>query len=317
MEQYDAIIKEQLVEGIVEPAEEQFVGREFYIPHKPVIRESAESTKLRIVYDASARAYDKAPSLNDCLHADPPLQNQLWSVMVRARFHPVLTTGDMKQAFLQVRIRMQDRDAMRFHWIADLETRRVETLRFTRALFGLSSSLGRVIKQHLENCRKAHPEIVNEIEKSLYVDDLINGGPTVEAAKQFKETSTEVFAQEGFTLHKWHSNASELDAMSANQVSETQETCAKQQLGAPQSGKGALLGVHWDKEKDTLEVKFPAERVQLTKRNLLTTLAKVYEPLGFVSPPTLSGKLLYRKACELKIAWVAELPKELVKQLSL
>ena len=59
--QYDAIIKEQLVEGIVEPAEEQFVGREFYIPHKPVIRESAESTKLRIVYDASARAYDKAP----------------------------------------------------------------------------------------------------------------------------------------------------------------------------------------------------------------------------------------------------------------
>ena len=118
-----------------------------------------------------------------------------------------------------------------------------------------------VIKQHLENCRKAHPEILNEIEKSLYVDDLINGGPTVEAAKQVKETSTEVFAQGGFTLHKWHSNATELDAMSANQVSETQETYAKQQLGAPQRGKGALLGVPWDKEKDTIEVNFPGERV--------------------------------------------------------
>ena len=45
LEQYDAIIKEQLVEKIVESAEEQFVGQEFYIPHKPVIRESAESTK--------------------------------------------------------------------------------------------------------------------------------------------------------------------------------------------------------------------------------------------------------------------------------
>ena len=77
---------------------------------------------------------------------------------------------------------MQDRDAMRFHWIADIETRGVETLRFMRALFGLSSSpflLGGVIKQHLENCRKAYPEIVNEIEKSLYLDNLINGGPTV------------------------------------------------------------------------------------------------------------------------------------------
>ena len=129
--------------------------------------------------------------------AGPPLQNQLWSVMVQARFHPVLTTGNMKQAFLQVRVRKQDRDAMRFHWIADLETRRVETLRFTRALFGLSSLpflLGGVIKQHLEDCRKAYPEIVNKIEKSLSVDDLINGGPTVEATKQVKETSTEVFA---------------------------------------------------------------------------------------------------------------------------
>ena len=67
--------------------------------------------------------------------------------------------------------------------------------------------LGGVVKQHLENCRKAYPEIVIEIEKSLYLDDLINGGPTVEAAKQVKETSTEVFAQGGFTLQKWHSNA--------------------------------------------------------------------------------------------------------------
>ena len=58
-------------------------------------------------------------------------------------------------------------------------------------------------------------------------------------------------------------------------------------------------------------------QVQPTKRNLLTKLAKVYDPLGFALPTTLSGKLLYRKACELKIAWDAELPKELVKQLSL
>ena len=134
---------------------------------------------------------------------------------MRARFHPVLITGDMKQAFLQVRIHEQDRDAMRFHWVADRETRRVDTLRFTRALFGLSSSplmLGGVIRQHLENCRAAYPEIVSEVEKSLYVDDLINGGPTVGAATQVKETATEIFAQGGFTLHKWHSNAPELDA---------------------------------------------------------------------------------------------------------
>ena len=104
--------------------------------------------------------------------------------------------------------------------------------------------------------------------------------------------------------------------MSANQISEMQETYAKQQLGVPQGGKGALLGVPWDKEKDTIEVKFPAEHVQSTKRSLLKKLAKVYNPLRLASPTTLSGKLFYRKACQLKIAWDAELPEELVKQLS-
>ena len=99
---------------------------------------------------------------------------------------------------------------------------------------------------------------MSEIEKSLYVDDLINGGPTVGAATQVKETA--IFAQGGFTLHKWHSNAPELDVDSTNQNSGTQETYAKQQLGVPQRGKGSLLGVSWDMEKDALEVKFPAER---------------------------------------------------------
>ena len=134
LEKYDAVIQDQLAQGVVERAECEAKGREFYIPHKAVVRETAETTKLRIVYDASARAHDKAPSLNDCLNTGPPLQNQLWKVLVRGRFHPIAIAGDIKQAFLQVRIREEDRDAMRFHWFEDLTTRRVQTLRFTRAI---------------------------------------------------------------------------------------------------------------------------------------------------------------------------------------
>ena len=66
-EKYDEIIKDQLAKRIVEKAPSEANGKEFYIPHKPVVRESAESTKVRIVYDASARAYGEAPSLNECL----------------------------------------------------------------------------------------------------------------------------------------------------------------------------------------------------------------------------------------------------------
>ena len=117
LEDYDAIIQQQLEEGVVEETEEPAQVKEFYIPHKAVIRESSETTKMRIVYDASARAYDAAPSLNECLESGPPLQNQLWKVLVRGRFNAVAIVEDIQKAFLQVRIRAEDRDALLFHWI--------------------------------------------------------------------------------------------------------------------------------------------------------------------------------------------------------
>ena len=96
LQKYDDVIKDQLSQGIVEKATEEADGREFYIPHKPVVRDSAETTKLRIVYDASARENEKAPSLNECLETGPSLQNLLWSVLVRNRFYPVAIAGDLK-----------------------------------------------------------------------------------------------------------------------------------------------------------------------------------------------------------------------------
>ena len=145
------------------------------------MRATAESTKLRIVYDASARAFNSAPSLNDCLNTGPPLQNKLWSVLVRGHFNPVAITGDLQKAFLQVRVKEIDRDAMHFHWHQD-EQSPLETLRFTRALFGLAPSpflLGGVIEMHFNNWEERKPELVAKIRKELYVDDLISGSTTV------------------------------------------------------------------------------------------------------------------------------------------
>ena len=97
LERHNDIIQTQLSQGIVERADEVVKdGREFYIPHKAVLRENAESKKIRIVYDASARAYASAPSLNECLEIGPPLQDQLWNVLIRNRFYPVAITGDLK-----------------------------------------------------------------------------------------------------------------------------------------------------------------------------------------------------------------------------
>ena len=103
--EYDDIIREQLESGVIEPAPTTAQGTEFYIPHKALVRETAATTKVRIVYDASAKVNPDAPSLNDCLYAGPPLQNRLWDVLIQQRAYPVVVSGDIAKAFLQVRIR--------------------------------------------------------------------------------------------------------------------------------------------------------------------------------------------------------------------
>ena len=168
LDEYDAVIREQLEEGTLERAPVEITGREFSLPHRAVVRRNAKTTKLRVVYDASARAQEKAPSLNDCLHAGPPSQNKLWSVVVRNRFHSVVVVGDVRRAFRQVRIRETERDALRFHWTADKTAKQVETLRLTRVVFGLAPSpflLNGVIQHHLENLLSTYPDAVKEILK--------------------------------------------------------------------------------------------------------------------------------------------------------
>ena len=121
-EEYDQKIRSQLAEGIVEVAPKVATGKEFYIPHKAVIKEEAESTKLRVVYDCSSRPNSSCPSINECLESGPSLYNKLRDILVRNRMLPIALTGDMKEAFLQIRVREHERDALRFHWIEDRET---------------------------------------------------------------------------------------------------------------------------------------------------------------------------------------------------
>ena len=96
---YDDIIKEQLAEGVIEKAPPVSQPKEFYIPHKSVIQKSAETTKMRIVYDASSRATPNSPSLNDCLYPGPVLQNKLWVILIQQKGYPVILAGDIRKAF--------------------------------------------------------------------------------------------------------------------------------------------------------------------------------------------------------------------------
>ena len=177
LETYDDITREQQKVGIVETVDRNAncQNKEFYMRHKAVIRGSAQTTKVRIVYDASAKPNSNSASLNDCLETGPSLQNLLWDILVRSRLRPALLCGDIEKAFLQIRIRENDRDVLRFHWIQNRDPTNIETLRFTKLIFDLTQSpfiLEGTLKKHFENYKQAYTKVIEVIENDMYVDDL-------------------------------------------------------------------------------------------------------------------------------------------------
>ena len=197
---------------------------------------------------------------------------------------------------------------LRFPWGKN-EMSPLETLRFTRVLFGLTPSpylLQGVIETLLDNWSKDYPEEVEHLRRSMYVDDLLSGGLTVEQAEARKEVAKEVVQDATFDLHKWSSNVPQLEADNGKQEKEhsVKQSFAKSQLMVkPREMK--LLGLKWDKLRDTLKISFSSENVPATKRGILRKLARINESLGFVSPVTLVGKLIYRDVCDAKLPWDA------------
>ena len=143
LKHYDEVVKEQLERNIIEPVnltEQTEVGKVHYLPHRENIRLDKDTTKLRVVYDASAKHH--GPSLNNCLYSGPPLTPMIFDLMTRFRAHKVARTADIEKAFLNIAIAPEHRDFLRFLWFNDILTDnpKVLIMRFTRVVFRVNSS---------------------------------------------------------------------------------------------------------------------------------------------------------------------------------
>ena len=139
----------------------------------------------------------------------------------------------------------------------------------------------------------------------MYVDDLVTWGNNLEEVKEIKQKSVQLFKKGGLNLHKWNSNVPELESENSNQ---SELTYAKEVLNQG-SNKTKIFGLEWNRGNDTPSVVTPTFRKNLTKRNILSELASVYDPTGLMSPAHLIGKILYREICESRISWDESVPQ--------
>lgn len=298
--EYDNIVKQQLSDGVVEEAPETPTGqRTYYMPHKPVVRQNATTTKVRMVFDASAKPSASDYCINDCMFTGPALQPHLWDILVRARLSQNLILADIQKAFLQIGVKEEDRDSFRFLYnINGIE----KHLRFARVPFGAEASpfvLGATLQHHLENQPPEFESTVDALKKNTYVDNLMHGAEEIESLAKYKEQSCDILESAKFPVHKWESNVESLES---------------DEVPNPTS----FLGHLWDKRVDTLQITVPPfpKDEPVTKRSILSHLGSIYDPLGIISPTTADGKRIYREVCDEKKGWNTEVSPRLKYQWS-
>ena len=112
---YSKCIEQYIEKGyVMKIMEHEKSKSKWYLPHFPVIRLDKESTKTRIVFDASAK-YDGV-SLNDVIHQGPKLQRDLFDVLLRFRRFPVAVVCDIAEMYLHIGITPEDKPYHRFLW---------------------------------------------------------------------------------------------------------------------------------------------------------------------------------------------------------
>ncbi|CAD7085157.1 unnamed protein product [Hermetia illucens] len=291
LRQYDEIIWEMISSGVAEICDEaeKTNERTYFMPHRPVYREERETTKMRIVFNASARSGGN-PSLNDLLWSGPNLLPDILKMILNFRLGKHGITADIERAFLQIELAQKDRKVHRFFWILSLDDLlSIIILQMNRVTFGVTCSfhLIEALLKHLEDESINFPETC-ELLKSFYVDDLIVSVDDFEdAVKLFNETR-EILSRASMNIRKWKSNNEKL-----RQIFDTNES--------NNISKHKVLGLIWFMEIDTLAVDLQKLCQQIsfdvvTKRTILQTLASFYDPLGMLSPFVIKMKLIFQEA---------------------
>ena len=145
----------------------------------------------------------------------------------------------------------KDRDAQRILWYDNLEEQNVTDYRFTRVIFGATSSpyiLGATLQKHVSKYESLYPETTKSLLEDTYVDDIQGGGDNEEQAVAFKAESDKILSKANFPLHKWHSNVESLDSSERCDDSDEQ-TYAESLVGNKRSNETKILGVPWNKKE--------------------------------------------------------------------
>ncbi|XP_037931353.1 uncharacterized protein LOC119666142 [Teleopsis dalmanni] len=280
----------------------------YYMPHQAVIREKSLTTKLRVVFDASAKT-SNGKSLNNIMMTGPRLQKDIFDIILKWRLWRFVVTADVEKMFRQIKITKEHQDYQRILW-RENQTDKIEEFKLTTVTYGTASAAFLAVRtlQQIAGDYEGNVNIKNTIKNDFYMDDLLTGADTTSDCKDKINKIFNCLNSAGFKLRKWMSNNQSILENVPIEVS-------NKILNIKEDDSIKTLGLKWNPREDEFQFSINIlTNDRITKRMVLSVNAKIFDPLGWLTPVTITAKLFIQKLWQLKYDWDEILDEQVHKE---
>ncbi|XP_044754989.1 uncharacterized protein LOC123317724 [Coccinella septempunctata] len=281
----------------------------YYIPHHPVHRPDDPPDKIRVVFNASC-ASANGKSLNDLLLTGPKLQADISTLLLRFRLYRFVFTADIRQMYRQILILPEQRDYQRIVWRFS-KHEPLQYYRLNTVTYGVSSApfiALRTLRQLASDDGPKFPAARQVLLDEIYVDDILTGCSSEAEALELRQQVQDLLKAGGFELRKWATNHLPLlDGVPADHCRESSST---DPLLLDREPGLKILGLGWNPSSDHFFYSVRSTSTAITKRTVLSQMAKIFDPLGWLTPVTFYAKIFFRQLCLLHLEWDQPLSNE-------
>ncbi|XP_062713964.1 uncharacterized protein LOC134290782 [Aedes albopictus] len=298
------ICKRPTLSDLNEYVREFFTLESLAIAAAPSV-ESAEDDRARKILENSTKRTNCGK-----FETGPDLLTSLLAVMFQFREREVAITADIREMFLQILIRPEDRSALLFLW-RDSPEQPVKIMVTDVAIFGATCSP--VQSQFVKNLNAAeyedsYPKASAAIKHKHYVDDYLDSVDTVDEAVQLATDVTTIHGKANFFIRNWRSNKLEV----LERTEEVTPVSTKQFTAGKEINLERVLGMMWLPDEDVFAFNFclrddirhlmNGEAIP-TKREVLSVVMSLYNPLGLVAVFVVHGKVIIQDTWRANIGW--------------
>ncbi|GFY10115.1 DUF1758 domain-containing protein [Trichonephila clavipes] len=211
--------------------------------------------------------------------------------------------------YRQILVDPNQRDLQRIMWKTSADAP-VKTYKLATVTYGTVSApflATRTLKALADEEKAEFPDAADVICNDSYMDDILSGESTLEGAKKLQTRLSQLLQRGGFELHKWVSNSPEL----LKDLSASSYVFDKEFQDAPVK----TLGMLWDPKVDCLTYKVKiSDKVNFSKRDVLSEIARLYDPLGLIGPIVTKAKIFIQELWKIKLDWSEQLPPDAMEE---